>query len=302
MARIRTIKPELPQSETIGSLSRDARLLFIQLFTIADDAGRARAASRLLASLLYPYDHDAADLIDGWLGELEGKRCIRRYEADGSQYLEIVKWLDHQKIDKPSPSRLPVFRETSSNPREPSRTLDTDLVPSISTKDLDHSAAASPPPTRQDKKSHSNRTARGTRIPPDWRPNQADWLAAKNEGFSESEIEREVLRFRDYWVGRAGAGGVKLDWPATWRNWMRTSAEKLGKTPVRVNDPDATHMFEAKMASEELDAWDAYSKAKTGKTFPRNQRGGWLFPTQWPPGYTPIALRQALELSMQSMN
>jgi hypothetical protein len=27
--------------------------------------------------------------------------------------------------------------------------------------------------------------------------------------------------FRDYWVGVAGAKGVKLDWNATWRNWVR---------------------------------------------------------------------------------
>lgn len=130
MARIRTIKPELPQSETIGALSREARLLFVLLFTIADDAGRARAASRLLASLLYPYDADAADLIDGWLSELEAKNCVRRYEVEGSQYLEIVKWLEHQKIDRPSASRLPAFVEGSLHPREESRGSDADLGPS----------------------------------------------------------------------------------------------------------------------------------------------------------------------------
>lgn len=36
MARIRTIKPEFPQSETMGRVSRDARLLFIQLWTVAE--------------------------------------------------------------------------------------------------------------------------------------------------------------------------------------------------------------------------------------------------------------------------
>ena len=44
MPRIRTIKPEFPQSETVGRLTREARLLFLQLFTLVDDAGRARAA------------------------------------------------------------------------------------------------------------------------------------------------------------------------------------------------------------------------------------------------------------------
>lgn len=147
MARIRTIKPELPQSETIGRLSRDARLLFIQLFTIADDAGRARAASRLLASLLYPYDEDAGGLIDGWLKELEARNAIRRYEVDGSQYLEIVKWLEHQKIDRPSPSRLPACRERSEPPREASRAIDADLGPTTCTLDqVPHTAAGAVAP------------------------------------------------------------------------------------------------------------------------------------------------------------
>jgi hypothetical protein len=65
MGRIRTIKPEFPQSESVGRLSRDARLLFIQLWTVCDDSGRARGSSRMLASLLYPYDTDVLGLIDG---------------------------------------------------------------------------------------------------------------------------------------------------------------------------------------------------------------------------------------------
>lgn len=133
MARIRTIKPEFPQSESIGNLSREARLLFILLWTIVDDSGRARAASRMLASLLYPYDADAPTFIEGWLKELEDDGLIRRYEIDGSNYLDIPKWLKHQKIDKPSKSKIPEFREASPKAREESttdlgpRTLDQDL-------------------------------------------------------------------------------------------------------------------------------------------------------------------------------
>jgi hypothetical protein len=123
MARIRTIKPEFPQSESMGRVSRDARLLFVQLWTIADDAGRARAASRMLASLLFPYDDDAPTLIDGWLDELEREGCITRYQVDGSTYLQIAKWLSHQKIDKPSASKFPSIDEGSrilANARESS--------------------------------------------------------------------------------------------------------------------------------------------------------------------------------------
>jgi hypothetical protein len=131
MARIRTIKPEFPQSESMGRVSREARYCFIMLWTMADDAGRLRGASRMLASLLFPYDDDAATLIDGWLGELEGENCIVRYVADGTQYIQIVKWLEHQKIDKPSPSKIPEFANSSrkvAKPRENSTAdLDQDL-------------------------------------------------------------------------------------------------------------------------------------------------------------------------------
>jgi hypothetical protein len=107
MARIRTIKPEFPQSESMGRVSRDARLCFIQLWTLADDEGRLRGNSRMLASLLFPYDDDAPSLIDGWLAELEEQASIRRYQIDGTNYVQVIEWTKHQKIDKPSPSKIP---------------------------------------------------------------------------------------------------------------------------------------------------------------------------------------------------
>lgn len=142
---------------------------------------------------------------------------------------------------------------------------------------------------KKDSSMQNSKAFRGTRIDPNWTPGDAERAVARNEGFSESEIDREALRFRDYWVGRAGAGGVKLDWPATWRNWVRTSAEKLGKTPRQSAAPGAPSAagFYAAFGSEEQEAWDAYGMAKSGKTFPRDSKGGWRHPTQWPPDYKP---------------
>lgn len=132
MGRIRTIKPEFPQSETIGRLSRDSRLLFVQLWTFVDDEGRSRAASRMLASVLFPYDDDAPKLISSWLNELERERCILRYTVEGTTYLQVCNFGKHQKIDHPSKSKIP---PPEQGPREPSRKLAPDLVPST----MDHS-------------------------------------------------------------------------------------------------------------------------------------------------------------------
>lgn len=123
MARIRTIKPEFPHSESMGRVSRDARLLFIMLWTICDDSGRTRGNSRMLSSLLFPYDDDANKHIGTWLKQLESEGCLVRYEVDGQSYIEICNWLSHQKIDRPSPSKFPSFDASSriiANVREAS--------------------------------------------------------------------------------------------------------------------------------------------------------------------------------------
>jgi hypothetical protein len=75
----------------------------------------------MLASLLFPYDDDAFLGIEGWLSELDNELCIIRYAIDGDSYIQILNWLKHQKIDKPSPSKIPEFDESSrifSKPRE----------------------------------------------------------------------------------------------------------------------------------------------------------------------------------------
>jgi uncharacterized protein YdaU (DUF1376 family) len=73
---------------------------------------------------------------------------------------------------------------------------------------------------------------RGSRIAPDWQLSPADRQAALAEGMPSAEVDRSASKFRDYWTARPGAGGVKLDWPATWRNWVRSDCEKRGWVPV----------------------------------------------------------------------
>jgi hypothetical protein len=282
MARIRTIKPEFPQSESIGKLSRDARLLYIQLWTIVDDAGRARAASRMLSSLLYPYDDEARDLIDGWLLELERGEHIRRYEVDGAQYLEIVKWLEHQKIDKPSKSRLPAFVDGSRIVAKVREASTTDLVPSTSDLVPSINAVADAPRAKVVEK--KSRKGSATPIPDGYL--LPDKIAAYGAelGLYKSEIAREHQRFYNH----AKQNDRRcVDWIAAERNWLLGTAEKLGRSPPVSSSSAAEDGLVEVLGEEELAAWDAYAKAKGAKSFPRNARGGWRFPSRWPPGYVP---------------
>lgn len=85
----------------------------------------------MLASLLYPYDDDAASLIAGWIAELEREQCVAVYEHDNNTYMQIQKWDKHQKVDRPTASRLPEYSRGLARSREHSIVLDADLGPRI---------------------------------------------------------------------------------------------------------------------------------------------------------------------------
>lgn len=107
MARLRTIRPNFALSPVTGRISREARLLFILLWPIADDAGRLRLDFEMLREQLFPFDADAPMLLPIWLDELEREGCIERYSTEDAEYLRIPQWKRLQKIQHPSRSRFP---------------------------------------------------------------------------------------------------------------------------------------------------------------------------------------------------
>lgn len=69
---------------------------------------------------------------------------------------------------------------------------------------------------------------RGSRLPANWTPGVELITFAIREGFTEREADQIAAKFRDYWTAQPGKAGVKLDWPATWRNWIRNEGERRG--------------------------------------------------------------------------
>lgn len=63
-------------------------------------------------------------------------------------------------------------------------------------------------------------TLRGTRLPKDWEPSEALKEWALNER-PDLKLNRTIESFKDYWCAVAGQKGVKLDWDATFKNWVR---------------------------------------------------------------------------------
>lgn len=66
------------------------------------------------------------------------------------------------------------------------------------------------------------KSARASRLPDDWQPpTEAVAWAAESHPLIDPALETE--KFRDFWRAKPGKDGRKLDWLATWRNWIRNA-------------------------------------------------------------------------------
>ena len=113
----------------------------------------------------------------------------------------------------------------------------------------DQAAARGAPPSKR-----QTAERKGARLPHDWSLTAGDIAFAAAAGLSRALIDAEAEKFKDYWIAIPGARGRKLDWPATWKNWIRRSAEQLpgrppAPAPVPAPDPLANWGEDAGEAS-----------------------------------------------------
>ena len=108
MARQRFIWPDLWEDKAFGRLAMAERVLFIALFSNADDEGRILADPANLRALAFRYD-------DFSLAEVRAMRDhivatmpnVVLYEAQGDEYIWLRSWAKRQHPKYPQPSRLP---------------------------------------------------------------------------------------------------------------------------------------------------------------------------------------------------
>lgn len=74
--------------------------------------------------------------------------------------------------------------------------------------------------------------ARARRLPEGWEPTAEDRDWAQGKRIPSSVQSEQLERFRDYWAAAPGRAGTKLDWSATWRNWLRREMERRPLRPV----------------------------------------------------------------------
>ena len=74
--------------------------------------------------------------------------------------------------------------------------------------------------------SSKKQVARGSRLPRDWQLPRPWGQRAVDAGMAETRVRSEAEVFRDYWIAKPGKDGTKLDWEATWRNWIKRCLER----------------------------------------------------------------------------
>lgn len=111
MARIRSIKPEVRRSRTVTSWPRDVRLTWVFLWGYLDDEGRGEDDLQLIKAELFPRDRDVNDKkLNDWLWLIVGNKedgPLCRYTVDAVDYLHATNWGEHQRINRPTASKLP---------------------------------------------------------------------------------------------------------------------------------------------------------------------------------------------------
>jgi uncharacterized protein YdaU (DUF1376 family) len=126
----------------------------------------------------------------------------KNYRADG-EIADYHKFLEKQKANGRLGGRPKKGKKPIANP---------DLTQSEPKKSLNN------------KQQTTNNTdvakaTKGTRFNLDAIPE--DWILFCRKERSDLNPSVVFDGFKDYWVSVAGQKGVKLDWSATWRNWIR---------------------------------------------------------------------------------
>lgn len=105
--RIRTIKPQIWESPEFRALDLFGRLLWIGLIQYVDDNGVGLDSPARIAATVFVDEAEAdatgtAAKVDSALWIMSDLGLIRRFSGNGKNFLEIVSFSAHQKIQRPT--------------------------------------------------------------------------------------------------------------------------------------------------------------------------------------------------------
>ena len=205
MHRIERALKELRDKGFIRSVKRPCKSGVINWYEIAGLEGEGNAQN-----VGNPQNGGNAQNVGG----VAHKMCVR----GSSQNVSRIRNKKRKEREEDADAPL-VLDSVSHNEATPNVVTGNDVTPNkevikkIIKKEDAHACASATP----DGKKGSRITF--TELTPELR----EQAIKVRPDLSPDQIAFEFDCFLDYWRAKAGAGAVKRDWPATWRNWIRRS-------------------------------------------------------------------------------
>lgn len=237
MSRIRQLKPEFFLDEDLAATCcRDARLLFMGLWVLADRLGIVEDRPAMIKALIFPYDDDiTAKTVSELLQMLGRGKFIVQYQSEGKKLIWIRNFEKHQHIHP---------NETRSLYQIPSKD-DTDLSGNYkNAQEIPHTFTSTytvtSTSTSGGSASHSGAAKRRRSRSQTGAPDEfeiSDSLAAwALQNCPTIDLKEETDVFLDYHRAR---GTSFSSWDAAWRTWMK-KAVKFAKESSRSGNGHGT--------------------------------------------------------------
>ena len=210
-----------------GVLRADEQGIYWMICTlIMSEGGAIEPNDRRLAALCQIRPADVRKLVDGLV---EKGKIVR--QSDG----KLSQKRAQSEVEK-SLNRIQTASENGSNGGRPSRKIEEKQRNDKADGSFPEKLTTNhqPATTNQIEKEEPDGSSkkRGSRLSQDWALPD-DWRAyAAGKGLQDRQIALEAEKFKNHWISQPGQRGVKVDWLATWRNWIINSGGNLGKSSM----------------------------------------------------------------------
>lgn len=194
----------------LRSVSSGARGLWIDMLSLMFDSVRRgylklNNGNVVTAELLARMTGNSTDDTSHWLQELDYSGVLSRTD-DGCIY--------NRRMVKEQAERTKNYERVTKHRCNANEMGDeTPISNSNSLSEFDVGSKESKSKTKPSRK-------KACRLPEEFIPQPEHYELAQQLGIN---CEMEYQKFRDYFLGVAGPRGVKQDWNATLRNWLRNS-------------------------------------------------------------------------------
>lgn len=243
----RLVREGILTSERVDALSDAAEVFYRRLMSVVDDFGLYYGNPKLIRAACYPLRLDRVSDADvlAYIAECRAAGLVATPNVSGRPLIVILRFAQQERakaskyLPGETPEQIKRFADAQQESAECAASArhpltDANGLPATAHLDGDGDGFGVEDVSGVvvgvgdggagglaiDGAAKPQRSPNGSRIPDDFPDGDAMQWARTERPTLDLALLRE--KFRDYWVGVPGQRGRKADWPATWRNFVRS--------------------------------------------------------------------------------